>query len=163
VTLAHCVWNIYTARIEAVSFFAKMQDSVALAEGADVPPSVVRQIIAERAILEDDREAIRQEREALEKDREEQAQAAAVLEAQVAVLSAEKVDLEKRLLARETKVKRLRREAGEVPKLKKELSALQEASSKIIPQFPQCLNNFILRCLMSPNSSLSNRKSSEFM
>jgi hypothetical protein len=39
VTLAHCVRNIYTATIEAVSFFAKMQDSVALAEGADVPPT----------------------------------------------------------------------------------------------------------------------------
>jgi hypothetical protein len=135
VTLAHCVQNIYTAEIEAVSVLVRMHDSAALADGADVPPSVVRQIAAERARLEDNREAIRQERGILDKDREEQAQVVVDLEAQLAAMSAEKANLKKRILTQETEVKRLRRDAGEVPKLKEELSALQEASSKTNPQF----------------------------
>jgi hypothetical protein len=53
----------------------------ALAEGADVSPSVVWQIVAERARLEDDREAIRLEREAFEREKEDRAKTITDLEA----------------------------------------------------------------------------------
>jgi chromosome segregation ATPase len=128
------VWSIYTAGIEAVNILTKMQDSTALAGGAEVPPSVIRQIAAERARLEGNREVLRQEREDLEKEKEGQAEAIADLEAQLAAMSAHKADLKKCLLSRETEVKKLR-DAGEVPKVKEELNTLREASSKIIPYF----------------------------
>jgi hypothetical protein len=66
-------------------------------------------------------------------EKEEQVQTIADLKAQLATISGEKADLEKRLLIRETEVKKLRRDASEVLNLKEELSALREASSKIIP------------------------------
>jgi hypothetical protein len=66
-------------------------------------------------------------------EKEEQVQTIADPKAQLATISGEKADLEKRLLIRETEVKKLRRDASEVLNLKEELSALREASSKIIP------------------------------
>jgi hypothetical protein len=146
VTLAHCVRNIYTTGIEAVNVLTKMQDSSALAEGVDVPPSVVQHITAERARLEDEREVLRQGREGLEKEKDEQAKANADLRAQLAALSAQKADLEKRLLSWEGEVKKLRKEAGVVPKLKEELGTLQEVSSKILLDF-LCSNTFQVAAL----------------
>jgi septal ring factor EnvC (AmiA/AmiB activator) len=95
VTLAHCVRNIYTARIEEVNILTKMQDSTVMAEGAEVPPSVVWQIIAERARLEEDREVVRLEREELDMAREDGVKAVTDLEARLAAVSQEKADLEK--------------------------------------------------------------------
>jgi septal ring factor EnvC (AmiA/AmiB activator) len=112
-----------------------MQDSSALAEGAEIPPSVVRQIAAERARLEDDREVLWQEREGLKKEKEEQAKANADLTAQLAALFAQNADLEKRLLSLEGEVMKLRKEAGVIPKLKYKLGTFQEASSKILLDF----------------------------
>jgi hypothetical protein len=62
VTLAHYVQNIYTAGIEVVNVLAKMQESLALEEGAEVPSSIVRQIAAERASLEEEQEAVHHEK-----------------------------------------------------------------------------------------------------
>jgi hypothetical protein len=134
VTFAHCVQNIYIAEIEPVNVLAKMQDSTALAEGTEAPPSVVRQIAAEQARLEEDREVVHLEREELEKEREDGAKTVANLEARLAAMSREKVDLEKRLLVQEIEVKKLRRDVGEIPKMN-ELSALRDSSSKTIPEF----------------------------
>jgi hypothetical protein len=39
------------------------------------------------------------------------------------------------LLARETEVKKLRWDVGEIPKMNEEMSALHDVSSKIIPEF----------------------------
>jgi hypothetical protein len=50
-------------------------------------------------------------------------------------MSGEKADLEKRLLARETEVKKLWWDVSEISKMKEDLSALRDASLNIIPEF----------------------------
>jgi chromosome segregation ATPase len=104
----------------------------ALAEGADVSPSIVWQIAAERARLEDDREVIRLERDAFEREKEDRAKTITDLEARLVTVSGEKADLEQRLHAREMEVKKLRWDAREISKLKEELNVLRETSSKLI-------------------------------
>jgi hypothetical protein len=117
--------NIYTAGIEVVNVLVEMHDSSILVEGADVPPAWSDKL---QPSGPDWRMT---EREDLEKDKEDQDKTIADLEAQLAAVSTNKADLEKRLLVREIKVKKLRREASEVPKLKEELSTLQEDHSRL--------------------------------